>query len=247
MSVEGPMPGGSACADVAPDLAELALGVLTGEDRARALAHVERCEECAAALARLGAVADGLLAAHPEADPPEGFSQRVVSRLEPGEPVAHRPVPGRLRERDVARPPVAVVAAAAAAVAAVALVAGAGFVLGRTTGGPGGSVAPPVGAARPLGIEVAGLRAGGRRVGQVYAHGGSSPWLLVNVDSLSGARSVTCEVTATDGRTVVLGSFWIASGRGSWAVAVPLSAGPLRGARLAGAGGAVLASATFSP
>jgi Putative zinc-finger len=64
--------------DVAPDVA---LGLLTGEERAVALAHLEGCAACRAEVASLAGVADELLLTGPEATPPEGFDRRVLARL----------------------------------------------------------------------------------------------------------------------------------------------------------------------
>jgi anti-sigma factor RsiW len=64
--------------DMAPDVA---LGLLTGEERALALAHLEGCAACRADVASLAAVADELLLTGPEEQPPEGFDRRVLARL----------------------------------------------------------------------------------------------------------------------------------------------------------------------
>ena len=48
-----------ACAAVDADLAELALGALTGKDRVAALAHLEVCHRCAGEVEQLAAAADG--------------------------------------------------------------------------------------------------------------------------------------------------------------------------------------------
>lgn len=64
--------------EVAPDVA---LGLLTGEERARALAHLECCETCRADVASLAATADEMLLAAPEAAPPPGFRERVLARI----------------------------------------------------------------------------------------------------------------------------------------------------------------------
>ena len=62
-------------ADLAP---ELALGVLTGDERAEAVRHLARCPECRALVAELGQVADSLLLLVPPADPPVGFESRAA-------------------------------------------------------------------------------------------------------------------------------------------------------------------------
>lgn len=71
----------AACARIRELAPELALGLLTGEARADALAHLERCEGCRADVAALAQVADEVLLAAPEVAPPPGFADRVVARL----------------------------------------------------------------------------------------------------------------------------------------------------------------------
>ncbi|HKY65932.1 MAG TPA: zf-HC2 domain-containing protein, partial [Acidimicrobiales bacterium] len=65
------------CDDVREVAPDIALGLLTGEERADALAHLERCEGCRAEVASLAVAADEVLLAAPEAAPPPGFADRV--------------------------------------------------------------------------------------------------------------------------------------------------------------------------
>jgi hypothetical protein len=94
--------------EVAPDVA---LGLLTGEDRAVALAHLERCESCRAEVASLAVVADEVLLAAPEIDPPVGFTSAVLERLAAeravgdGLPAVSGGAPGALRAVGAAGPP----------------------------------------------------------------------------------------------------------------------------------------------
>jgi hypothetical protein len=58
---------------------ELALGHLSEPQRSALLAHAGTCARCAAELADVVAVTDGLLELAPELEPPVGFEQRVVA------------------------------------------------------------------------------------------------------------------------------------------------------------------------
>src|ERR1700722_7849361 len=69
------------CEGYSEDLAELALGVLTGRDRARALSHVESCPRCAEELEQLARVADTVVQAAPESEPAVGFEVRLFGRM----------------------------------------------------------------------------------------------------------------------------------------------------------------------
>jgi hypothetical protein len=64
-------------------IAELALGLLDGEERAAALAHIEQCPDCQAEVAALTASGEQLLLLAPEVPPPAGFETRVLSRIGP--------------------------------------------------------------------------------------------------------------------------------------------------------------------
>lgn len=127
------------CPDVRELAPDIALGLLTGEERAAALAHLEECDACRAEVASLAVTADELLLAAPEAPPPAGFAERVLARVaverRGGDelPIVPAPPPAARRRRWL-RP------AALAAAAALVLVAGIVAVV-RPDGGPEPTVA----------------------------------------------------------------------------------------------------------
>jgi anti-sigma-K factor RskA len=69
------------CALFAEVTTELALGVLTGRERAKALAHLDHCRACGEDVRRLMATAEELLRLLPASAPPAGFETRVLDRL----------------------------------------------------------------------------------------------------------------------------------------------------------------------
>jgi hypothetical protein len=69
------------CADLADVLAEVATGAASGPDRARVLAHLSGCDACRRELEELTAVADEVLLAAPEHEPPAGFESAVLARI----------------------------------------------------------------------------------------------------------------------------------------------------------------------
>ena len=75
------------CADVDLLAAEAAIGLVSGTERADLLEHLDSCERCRALVLELAEVADALVVAGPEAEPPPGFEERVLSQLD----VASRP------------------------------------------------------------------------------------------------------------------------------------------------------------
>jgi hypothetical protein len=97
------------CDEFAGVAAELALGVLTGRERAAALAHLDGCESCREQVRELTMVQDELLALLPSQEPPAGFESRVLERIgltAPGQPSDASDedlsdVPGQHAEREL--------------------------------------------------------------------------------------------------------------------------------------------------
>jgi hypothetical protein len=69
------------CGEMADVAAELALGVLTGRERAMAVAHLDHCDACREHVRQLMATGEQLLELLPPAEPPAGFETRVLARL----------------------------------------------------------------------------------------------------------------------------------------------------------------------
>ena len=80
--------------------ADLALGIVEGEERGRALEHLAKCPDCRAEVEKFSEVADELLLLAPHREPPVGFESRVLERAAPGAqaqaaaPAAARARPG---------------------------------------------------------------------------------------------------------------------------------------------------------
>lgn len=114
---------GSDCDRHADELAELALGIATGRERALTLAHVESCPACHAEMERLSLAADAMLEVIPGVEPPLGFEVRLAERLQAGR-FAKQATPVRWWSR---RP--SLVIACLLAVLALVVGAGAGFLV----------------------------------------------------------------------------------------------------------------------
>lgn len=238
------------CAEFADAAAELALGVLTGRERARALAHLDRCEACRENVRQLTVTGEELVGLLPAIEPPAGFETRVMERLGLG-----TPAPGPARQLSPARRfgrkladwigggwagrggvsyPRRMLAAAATAVAVIAAGLG-GWGLHAATSSP---------AASPL-SSAALLTASHQTAGQVYFYDSGSRWLYMSVDIGSGSGTVICQVEGPDGHLTTVGSFRLTGGYGYWGSPDPVTNGPLTGARLVTTTGTVLATATF--
>src|SRR3984957_5326550 len=74
-------PNGVTCGELADVAAELALGGLTGRERAVAIAHLGTCEVCREDVRQLMATGEQLRELLPPAEPPVGFETRVLERL----------------------------------------------------------------------------------------------------------------------------------------------------------------------
>jgi anti-sigma factor RsiW len=217
------------CPQYADDLAELALGVLTGRDRARTLSHVESCRRCADELEQLSRVADTVVEAAPEVEPPVGFEVRLFERMGVADLRAKR----HRRFRASRLVPFGVAAA----------VVGLGLGLGLTLS----SSPAPTTTAQPQrsgGIS-ADLVAHGVAVGKVEAFGGAKPWMSMSLEDSPTRGTVMCAVTTKDGVTHWVGSFVARTGYGAWAAPLHVDPAKIRTAEVVSPSGTVIATATL--
>lgn len=79
------------CADFELVASEFALGLLDGQERARAVAHLDQCPACRQLADELAQAADSLTLVAPAAEPPAGFETRVLARLDGAAVTTARP------------------------------------------------------------------------------------------------------------------------------------------------------------
>ncbi len=240
------------CAEFADAAAELALGVLTGRERARALAHLDWCDTCRENVRQLTVTGEELVGLLPAIEPPAGFETRVMERLglaTPAPAPARQLSPARRFGRKLAgwlgggwmgspgagRPRRLLAAAAAVIVAGLG-----GWGLRAATSSPPAS---------PL-SSAALLTANHQTAGKIYFYDSGSRWLYMSVNigpgrGATGNGTVLCQVEGPDGHVTTIGSFRLADGYGYWGSPDPVTNGPLTGARLVTTTGAILATATF--
>jgi len=208
------------CAGFEDELPLLALGCLTGRERATVLRHVESCASCASELESYSTGLDALMTVLPPVDPPAGLAERVVERVR-AEESGRRAPSGRRR-------PVLAVAAVL-----VALGIGVGtFVATRDTAGP--TVA--VGTLHSV-SGVASAVSG--RVVLTSAWGGR---LEMQLDGGPTTSPVTCVVTLADGRRRTVGTFWLHDGYGTWTTGLPAPVSGVRAVSIEDAGGRTIAA-----
>jgi len=229
------------CDDFSEAAAELALGVLTGRERAQAIEHASQCDDCREYVRQLTVLDEELLQLLPAAAPPAGFESRVLDRIGPAAPVPAPVIPlsqagaGRRATRASRHAGWGRRKLAAAAVAlAAAGIGAAGWGLGAATSAPA-----------PL-ASASLVSAGHHAVGTIFLYNGSPRWLYMSVDMESANETVICQLVGRDGRVVTVGSFRVVGGYGYWGSPDPAGVGTVAGARLTGSNGAVLATATFS-
>jgi hypothetical protein len=227
-------PSASSCAEISPALPELALGVLTGRERALALAHVESCSRCADELEQLARAADAVVRVAPELEPPVGFEVRLFSRMGVTEDVV---VPIRPRRRI---PTWAL--ASAAAVVALAIGLGVGHGLSSSPAPPTVAVGHPTQGAI---VTTAALRENGRAVGRVSTSGGTHPWMFMTLDDASVQGRVTCRVVTDDGVTHIVGTFTAQRGYGAWGAPLPVPPRQVQRAEVVSPTGTVIATAAL--
>ena len=69
------------CEEARDLTADLALGTISGDDRARILGHIGGCAACRQLVDELSGSADALLLLAPEHEPPAGFESEVLARM----------------------------------------------------------------------------------------------------------------------------------------------------------------------
>jgi len=185
------------CADVRENAAEVALGALPGDERARFLAHLAGCPACEALVAELSLAADSLLQLAPEIDPPAGFEGRVLDAITSAAPA---PVPLRRRR---------VWLAVAAAAAAVALLGGTALGLSQR----GADHYPAA-----LGTLRSGSLVGphNEKWGEAVVSQGQPSWVFVAMRWDVPDGSYRVELDRSDGLPLTLAGLQLASGQGSF-------------------------------
>lgn len=237
------------CMHVRELAAEMALGVLPGEERAVVLLHLTECPHCRRQVQELTVISDGLLGLVPGIEPPVGFEDRVLARLGKAERTGRwrqrerqdrtsRSERHRLRPRTPRWLPIAVAAAVAAAAFGIG-----GWAIGQAAGQPHpASNVEADGTLHTANLVSADAQ---RMVGQAFSYSGAPAWVYMVVDVDSGPSQVICELEVRGGGVVSIGTFKLDHGYGHWGAPDPVDPSTVVGAKLLGADGTVLATAKF--
>ena len=204
------------CAELEELAAELALGPVSGAERASALDHLARCASCRDMVDQLSRVADCMLLLAPVAEPPPGFESKVLAGMGVAPVRELRPT----RRRRL------LVGIAAAALVAGLSTAGATWLEGESK--------------RPVEVRTA-LAADneGRWRCRAVVYGEKPTWLVVSLDRVDGSNnSYSVEaIHAGSSTPVPVGSLALEQGHGTLARPLDLPAGDLRSVRVLDGGG----------
>jgi hypothetical protein len=181
------------CAEVRELAPELALGILSGAERAEVLLHVNGCARCQAHVAELTEAADVIPQLAPEAEPPAGFESRVLRRLDERE--------RRTRRRWIAA---AVAVAAAAIIVSVTVVR---VIESNDTLVTNRTASAPVAVAMEGGVVPVAA-------GWAFVNDHHGVAVSVNYGIPSGKYAV--RVTPTGGASASIGTMEVVDGRGTW-------------------------------
>jgi hypothetical protein len=193
------------CADFQALLPELAAGVAAGDERARALRHLNGCADCRRELDALAALADDILALAPAVEPPAGFESRVLRRIVP--PTRHWP---RRALRLVVTAVLAVVVGVGVGGTLAMRATADDRRLAETCRRSGQATGGRYLASHRLGTPDAST------AGRVYAYQGTPPWVLVVVQFGTVGGSYEVLVVTRDREEWSIGEMVVTGGAGSW-------------------------------
>jgi hypothetical protein len=223
------------CRDLA---AELALDVLPAVERARVIAHLDRCTTCRDTVSSLTLTADRLIELLPEAEPPAGFEHRVLAALTPPSPRTRR-----------WRIPVGAI------MLTLALVAG-GWIIGQvnqestpaqTKGETDNDTQAGERTVLYAPLTTAAQQNAKRQIGHAYVYPGNPSWIYLSLDTdiPTASETIHCEVVRGDGSIVPVGTFALTHGHGTWGGPAPVDRDTLTTAKLISGNGHTLATARF--
>lgn len=195
------------CEEIRELLAEVALGIADGEERARVLEHVADCADCRRELERESGIADGLLVLAPEQEPPLGFELDVLRTILP-------PAPKR---RSLLRP----LAVFAAVAAAVAITVGGMLLAFREDRRLADQYRATLAQANGTYFGAVRLTDAARRPGGVlFRYEGSPSWILATVEPPYRDSVERAELVTRNGRRISLPSFQLVDG--TWGGSLPI-------------------------
>jgi len=221
--------GDLTCAEAAELVPELALGVLSGQERDDALRHIEACAECRLELEAFSRIGDDLLRVAPAAEPPSGFEDRVLERIV-------RPRPATRSRRWMV---------AAAAVAALVVGVASTYAIGAHDRHLAHEYGEVLGTLHGTSLRSAVLRdVRGTVDGQAVAYEGHPSWVFVAVEHGTADGDTTIRLVGSSVRSVR--GLRLARGHGALGTVVAGDVTDVRSIEVVDASGRMLLRAVFS-
>jgi hypothetical protein len=206
------MPESERCREVRELIPELAMGVASGESRARGLAHLAGCVDCRRELEEVSGTVDALLLLVPEREPPAGFDVRVLAALDQRAPQPQPQPRHRIRTG---------LLVAAAMVLVATLAAGLTWWRGADDREVADDYRSVLSTADGSYLRAADLQLDGASAGSVFAYQGRPSWLFISVeDAPDGTYHV--RLVGADGRVRWIGTCTVRDGTGAWGTSVDL-------------------------
>jgi hypothetical protein len=194
---------------VREDAPELALGLLGGEERARAIRHLAECDACREHVRALSDAADELTELAPRSEPPVGFEDRVFAALASEATPATPDRPKRSARAPRRRLQLAL------SVAAVALAAGAVWLAGSRDRDLANEYRDVLAVANGSYFEANHLEApGGKNVGYAYGYEGRTSWVLAVLYDLPDGR-YRLDAVGPDGERSAIVTVDVTGGHGT--------------------------------
>jgi len=194
-------------------LPEVALGIASGRDRARALEHIAGCLDCRTDLEELSGIADELLFLAPVQQPSVGFEPRAIESMSAG----GRPARSRFSIRQL-------LAAATLGLFAALVALGFEYATSREDREFAGFYRRALEHAHGSYFGALELHdPDGDPAGLVFAYEGEPSWIFVVVDAAEGSGSYRIELQTDEGASLALGETTLADGRGSFGTRVAIS------------------------
>lgn len=213
------------CREVRDLAAEVALGIATGEERARVLQHIAGCTGCREEIAELAQVADSLLLLAPEEEPPSGFESRVLRSID--------------QPRRSSRRRVVLMGAAAC----LALVVGAGAVslaLAEDRRLAGHYRKALAGANGDYFGVVDLFDEGGEEAGHVFVYEGDPSWVFMSFSEVEMPGEYRMQVVTREGERLTGGFFDLTAEHKSWGAELPVDLDEVATIRCVRRGGAAV-------
>ncbi|HEY2436283.1 MAG TPA: zf-HC2 domain-containing protein [Solirubrobacteraceae bacterium] len=203
-------PSSPDCTKIREALPEVALGIADGEQRAFALEHIAHCPDCRRELEQLSSLADELIALAPQREPPPGFENRVLDRLDVRHP-RRRPARRRLRRLAFAA---AVPAVAVATALAISISYSSDLKLAA-------QYRAALMGAHGKYFQSAHLNTpAGQKAGVVFAYQGSPSWMFYTLDGSYGSGPYQEQIVTRSGTRLTLPAFRLVNG--TWGIATPV-------------------------